>query len=287
MDLVRSLSSLCGAVVSSPDPAMLPDDLLCQLHRVLSAVSALSFHAPERRPPSGRGSHQYHGKPAEDEDTVDRRRALLAPCLPMILDVLPLLPLDSFRAGCEKAIQALVNLLRSREVKAVALRDFVFWPKGATLLGSLHQRLAQGGILDCNICIKVARCLATVLWSDGDTPQAPLVHAIGTSPIVGDLATAAVMHRGHSFTLARVLDCISTIALAEAAHSAGAARGKSRVGGAAAQAAETYAFVGLLRAVASTGGATSGGASGSRRASDEAVSSSAARSILRALGSWD
>lgn len=288
VELVRSLGGLCGAVMSSPDPAMLPDDLLCQLHRVLSAVSALSFHAPERRPPSGRGSHHHHhhhGKLTEDEDTVDRRRALLAPCLPMILDVLPLLPLDSFRAGCEKAIQALVNLLRSRDVKAVALREFVFWPKGSTLLGSLHQRLARGGILDCNICIKVARCLATVLWSDGDTPPAPLVHAIGNSPIVSDLATAAVMHRGHSFTLARVLDCISTIALAEAAHSAGTPRGKPRVGGAAAQAADTYAFVGLLRAVAAAGDGSSG--SGSRRASDEAVSGSSARSILRALGSWD
>lgn len=273
--------------MSTPDPAMLPDDLLCQLHRVLSAVSALSFHAPDRRATAGRSAHPHLGKPVEDEDTVDRRRAMLAPCLPMILDVLPLLPLDSFRAGCEKAIQALVNLLRSRDVKAVALREFVFWPKGASLLGSLHQRLAQGGILDCNICIKVARCLATVLWSDGDTPPAPLVRAIGASPIVGDLATAAVMHRGHSFTLARVLDCISTIALAEAAHSAGAARSAQHAGGAATQAAETYAFVGLLRAVAAAGDASGSSTSGSRRASDEAVSSSAARSILRALGSWD
>jgi hypothetical protein len=259
-------------------------DTLMRLLRLLGSVAEQTFHTDRSREP---------------EDFVDARRAELAPIVPHLIALLPALPLEGFRAGCEQAIQSIANLLRSRHVKAQVVERYILAPgapKGAAdssspnLLSALHARLVSGGMLDCNICIKVARLVATILWADGDSPPAPLVSAISRSSLGGDLLAAAVQHSEHSFTQSRVLDVIHKLLQAEAAcarASSSRAGAGPRIPGLAANAAKCAGFMRVVRAKASTSmrPPASAGSGGRGRQSDEQSARSSAAAILAALSS--
>jgi len=250
-----------GAQASGP--------FMSQLLRDLSELSAATFFGKDQRRPGAARR--------ETEEEVNVRRARLVGCIPALVSMLPALPLQSFRAGCEKCVQALVNMLRSRDVKASVTDDR---GRGGchALLRALHARLAtDGGVGDCNLCIKAARCISTLLWAEGEMPRGDLVAAVTASGLAHDMAQAAVLHQGHEFTLARIMDALATVVSAEALHSA---PGHDRTAFRAC--AEMHGFYDVAKAAASHGGRAP---SGRRGGADSTTTSSAARTVLRCIGS--
>jgi hypothetical protein len=188
---LRQLSKYRDAIVAAEAPERIPEETLLALSRLLRDLSLETFSG-------GKGAHA-------GDDAADRRRLLLAQSIGPLVEILPRVPIEGFRSGCEHCIQLITNLLRSRRVKIIVASRHM--GEGG-VLDALHERLQRGGLDDCNICIKAARCITTLVWTD-DRPVEPAYrrHVIRAG-LLEDLQRSALQHSQHEFTLYRSLDSL-------------------------------------------------------------------------------